>query len=255
MDIHILTLFPNMFNGPFDESIIGRAISGDIVRIHIHNIRDYSMDRRNSVDDYPYGGGGGMVLKPEPLFAAVEHLKTDASNLNTTDGLGGAPVILLSPKGRVLTQSVVYELKAEPSLILICGRYEGVDERVVQHLVDYEISIGDYVLSGGEIAAMALVDSVVRVLPGAVGDMESIADDTHSSGLIQFPQYTRPPEYRGWSVPSVLLSGNHQDIIKWRRQQSLIATSINRPDILDSANLSSEDHKFLGCFEESSGSS
>lgn len=245
MDVHILTLFPNMFQGPFADSIIGRALARNLVRIHIHDIRDYAPDKHRVVDDYPFGGGGGMVLKPEPLFRCVEDVKSRIVQTSDSQQPTEAPVILLSPQGELLTQRVVKELTDHRSIILICGRYEGVDERVTEHLVDREVSIGDYVLSGGEIPAMVMVDTLVRLIPDAVGDPESLGDDTHSSGLIQFPQYTRPAEYRGWPVPAVLLSGNHQEVQRWRQQQSLLRTLERRPDMLSDASLSTEDRIFL----------
>ena len=245
MDIHILTLFPEMFRGPFRESIVGRAIERKIVSVHIGNIRDYSQDKHKSVDDYPFGGGGGIVLKPEPLFLAVEDVKSRIADGNGPRRAEEAQVILLSPQGEVLTQEAVTELTSHQDIILICGHYEGVDERVREHLIDREISIGDYVLSGGEIPAMIVADALVRLLPGAVGNTESLADDSHANGLVQFPQYTRPAEYRGWPVPPVLLSGNHQEIQRWRRGQSLRRTLHQRPDLLDRAPLSEEERLFL----------
>jgi len=245
MDIHILTLFPEMFRGPFRESIVGRAIERKIVSVHIRNIRDYSQDKHKSVDDYPFGGGGGIVLKPEPLFLAVEDVKSRIADGNGPRRAEEAQVILLSPQGEVLTQEAVTELTSHQDIILICGHYEGVDERVREHLIDREISIGDYVLSGGEIPAMIVADALVRLLPGAVGNTESLADDSHANGLVQFPQYTRPAEYRGWPVPPVLLSGNHQEIQRWRRGQSLRRTLHQRPDLLDIAPLSEEERLFL----------
>ena len=250
MDIHILTLFPEMFQGPFRESIVGRAVESGIVRIRTHNIRDYAHDKHRTTDDYPFGGGGGMVLKPEPLFLGVEGVRMGIADEGSAIRAEDAQVILLSPQGEVLTQGIVEELASHRDIILICGRYEGVDERVRERLVDREISIGDYVLSGGEIPAMVVVDALVRLLPGAVGDAESIEDDSHTSGLIQFPQYTRPAEYRGWQVPPVLLSGNHQEVRKWRRRQSIRRTLQRRPDLLDGADLSPQERLSL---EESEG--
>ncbi|MDE2860517.1 MAG: tRNA (guanosine(37)-N1)-methyltransferase TrmD [Chloroflexota bacterium] len=245
MDVHVLTLFPAMLEGPLRESIVGRAVENGVVRIRIHNIRDYAHDRHRTTDDYPYGGGGGMVMKPEPLFEAVEAVRSLIGEENGRERAEGAHVVLMTPQGEVLTQALVEELASKSDLVLICGHYEGVDERVVEHLVDREISIGDYVLSGGEIPAMAVVDAVVRLLPGAVGDGQSIEDDSHSTGLIQFPQYTRPAEYRGRQVPAVLLSGNHEEVRRWRRRQSLRRTQQRRPDLLEKADLSSEDSALL----------
>lgn len=242
MRIDILTLFPEMFAGPFDHSIIKRAQEQGIVDIIIHNIRDYTHDRHRTVDDYPYGGGAGMVLKPEPIFEAVEAIKVTGKE--TT-------VILLSPQGHLFSQKIAWELSSKPHLVLICGHYEGIDERVRDNLVDEELSIGDYILSGGEVAAMAVVDAVVRLLPGAVGSEISVKNDSHSSGLLQYPQYTRPETYRGWSVPGVLLSGNHREIARWRHQQSLLRTFERRPDLLEEAILSEEDREFVEALKKS----
>ncbi len=233
MRIDIVTLFPNMFNGPFAESIIKRAIDRQLVTIAIHNLRDYTSDRHHVVDDYPYGGGPGMVLKPEPLFAAVEAIKGEAE----------VPVILLTPQGRLLCPEIVEQLASYERIILICGHYEGVDERVREHLVSDEISIGDYVLSGGELAAMVLVDAVVRQLPGVLGSEASLGQDSHATGLLQYPQYTRPQLYRGWEVPAVLLSGNHAQIAKWRREQSILRTLRRRPDLVEKTELSLEEKR------------
>ncbi len=236
MQIHILTLFPEMFSGPFEKSIIKRATERGLVSIAIHNIRDYARDKHHVVDDYPYGGGPGMVLKPEPLFEAVESIKGNAH---------GIPVVLLSPQGRLFCQRIAEELSQREQLILICGHYEGVDERVREHLITDEISIGDYVLTGGELAAMVVVDAVVRLLPGVLGSEGSWREDSHSSGLLEYPHYTRPQVYRGWSVPSVLLSGNHAAIANWRREQSLLRTLRHRPDLIEKAHLSEEERKFI----------
>ena len=245
MEIHILTLFPAMLEGPFRESIVGRAVDNGVVRIRVHNIRDYAHDRHRTADDYPYGGGGGMVLKPEPLFEAVEAVKSLIAEESSSERAREAHVVLMSPQGGALTQAVVEELASLRDLVLICGHYEGVDERVLEHLIDREISIGDYVLSGGEIPAMAVVDAVVRLLPGGVGDGQSIEDDSHTTGLIQFPQYTRPAEFRGWQVPPVLLSGNHEEVRRWRRRQSLKRTQQRRPDLLERAELGPADRALL----------
>ena len=245
MDVHVLTLFPAMLEGPFRESIVGRAVENGVVRIRIHNIRDYAHDRHRTTDDYPYGGGGGMVMKPEPLFEAVEAVRSLIAEEGGRERAEEAHVVLMTPQGEVLSQAVVEELASKSDLVLICGHYEGVDERVVEHVVDREISIGDYVLSGGEIPAMAVVDAVVRLLPGAVGDGQSIEDDSHSTGLIQFPQYTRPAEFRGLQAPPVLLSGNHEEVRRWRRRQSLRRTRQRRPDLLERAELSAEDRALL----------
>ena len=245
MDIHILTLFPGMFAGPFAESIVSRAVQNGVVSIHLHDIRDFSRDKHRTVDDSPFGGGGGMVLKPEPLFEAVEAIKAAIGEKHGMQRSADAHVALLSPQGRVLTQDVVKDLTGYADIILICGHYEGVDERVIERVVDAEISIGDYVLSGGEIPAMVLTDALVRLLPGAVGDTDSIQDDSHSTGLLQFPQYTRPATYRGLEVPPVLLSGNHPEVDRWRRRESLLRTQKRRPDLLDKTTLDEADRTWL----------
>ena len=242
MRIDLLTLFPEMFDSPFSVGIFKRAIDQGLVRLKIHNIRDYAHDKHLTVDDYPYGGGAGMVLKPEPIFEAVEAIKADIA---LKQEVGELPVILLSPQGRLFTQQIAQELSGYSNIILICGRYEGVDERVCEYLVTDEISIGDYVLSGGELAAMVVVDAVVRLLPGVLGSEASLMDESHTSGLLEYPQYTRPAVFRGWSVPEVLLSGNHAQIAKWRREQALTRTLKRRPELLDKANLSSEERELV----------
>jgi len=232
--IDILTLFPQMFQGPFGASILNRAIDRKLVSINIHNIRDYTHDKHHTVDDYAYGGGAGMILKPEPVFEAVESIKSK-------QGADELPIILLTPQGRLFSQQIAQELSKYNHLILICGRYEGIDERVREHLVSDEISIGDYVLSGGELAAMVVVDAVVRLLPGVLGSEASLVDDSHVDGLLEYPQYTRPAIYRGWSVPEVLLSGNHAQIAKWRREQAIRRTRERRPELLDKVSLRKDD--------------
>jgi len=247
MYIHILTLFPNMFTGPFSESIIKRAQDRGLVEIAIHNIRDYTSDRHHVVDDSPYGGGPGMVLKPEPLFEAVVAIKSECGE--SERGESELPVLLLTPQGRLFDQRAAEELAKYEEMILICGHYEGVDERVREHLVTDEISIGDYILSGGELAAMVVVDALVRQLPGALGSGESVGEDSHSSGLLEYPQYTRPQSFRGWEVPEVLLSGNHAAIARWRREQSLRRTIRRRPDLLERAALSDEERRLVAQME------
>ena len=234
MHITILTLFPSMFEGPFGESIVKRAIDKGIVDVQTRNIRDHARDKHRVVDDSAYGGGPGMLMKPEPVFEAVEQAK---------QGLGevAAWVVLLTPQGRLFTQAVATELAAKSHLILICGHYEGVDDRVRQHLADDEISIGDYVLSGGEPAAVVLVDAMVRLLPGALGDPTSAQGDSFAGGLLQHPEYTRPAIYRGWEVPEVLLSGDHKAVDRWRRRQSILRTLRRRPELVDQAGLSPEE--------------
>ena len=226
----IITIFPGFFNEAFDYGIIRRARAAGLVEIRAHDLRGWTQDRHHIVDDRPFGGGDGMVLKPEPIFAAVEDL-TGASARG--DYEEATRVVLLSPQGRVLSQEVACEFaRAASHIVLICGRYEGVDERVSEALVTDEISIGDYVLSGGEPAALVLVDSVVRLLPGALGSETSAAHDSFSEGLLDYPHYTRPPEFRGMRVPEVLLGGNHAEIARWRKRQALKKTERNRPDLL-----------------------
>lgn len=238
MRIDILTLFPNMFCGPFDESIIKRAMERNIVSISIHNLRDWGLGKHKVVDDYPFGGGAGMVMKPEPLFDAVEAIKNQSDNPS-------APLILLTPQGRVFNQKVATELAKFEQFILICGHYEGIDERVREHLATDEISIGDYVLTGGELAAMVVIDSVVRQLPGVLGSEESATQDSHTEGLLEYPQYTRPQTYRGWEVPQVLLSGNHAQVARWRREQSILRTFLRRPDLFEKAELSPQEKRLV----------
>jgi tRNA (guanine37-N1)-methyltransferase len=258
----VFTLFPELFEPYLMSSILARAIGSELVRVQLHNIRNWAADRHHVTDDMPYGGGGGMVMKVEPIFAAVE------------DMLGSppaCPVILLTPQGRTFTQAIAQELalpamerlapktpsktledlgKPPPRLALLCGRYEGVDERIRKYLVTDEISIGDYVITGGELAALVVIDAVTRLLPGTLGDPGGAFDDSHATGLLEYPHYTRPPEYRGWRVPEVLLSGNHQQIERWRRQQSLLRTWQRRPDMLERAPLSEDDRRFLAGLAE-----
>jgi tRNA (guanine37-N1)-methyltransferase len=233
--IDILTLFPEMFTGPSSVSIIKRALEQALVSINLHNIRDHTHDAHRTVDDYAYGGGAGMILKPEPVFEAAAAVKSDIERNETASE---TTVILLTPQGRLFRQEIARELSTCPNLVLISGRYEGVDERVCQHLADDEISIGDYVLSGGELAAMVVIEAVVRLLPGVLGSEASLAEESHTEGLLEYPQYTRPAEYRGWTVPEVLLSGNHGEIARWRRQQAIQRTRERRPELLVKANLS-----------------
>lgn len=234
MRIDILTLFPEMFVSPLSSAIFKRAADRDLLKIAVHNFRDCAHDKHHTVDDTPYGGGAGMVLKPEPIFEAVEAVK---SGLSPEEKVNTIPVILLTPQGRPFSHRVACELSGHKNLIFICGHYEGVDERVRQHLVTDEISIGDYVLSGGELAAMVVIDAVLRQVPGVLGSEDSVIDDSHANGLLEYPQYTRPPVYRDWEVPEVLLSGNHAEIAKWHREQSIARTALRRPDLLDKADL------------------
>lgn len=240
MRLDIITLFPGFFEAPFKYGIIRRALERKLVQIVVHNLRDYTHNRHRTVDDYPYGGGPGMVLKPEPLFETVEAIK------KAIEGEEEIPVILLSPQGRLFSQEYALKLASHSHLILICGRYEGVDERVVEHLVTEELSIGDYVLTGGEPAAVVVVDALVRLLPGALGSALSAGEDSHSRGLLEYPHYTRPAVYKGWKVPAVLLSGNHQEIELWRKEQALRRTLKRRPELLDKAALSHSERVILG---------
>jgi len=236
MEFDVFTLLPEVFSPYLESSIIQRARQRGLVEVRVHNIRDWATDRHHVTDDEPYGGGGGMVMKPEPVFAAVESV------------LGAAPVcplILLTPQGRVFTQKIAQELALHERIALICGRYEGVDERVREHLASDEISVGDYVLTGGELPALIIIDAVTRLVPGALGDPDGAADDSHASGLLEYPHYTRPPEFRGWRVPEVLISGDHAKIARWRREHSLLRTLQRRPDLFATALLSDADLKFL----------
>ncbi len=243
MRFDILSLFPGFFAGVFEESIVKRAVESGLVTIAVHNIRDFAPDKHHITDDEPYGGGGGMVMKAGPIFRAVEAVA--GPGVLPGGALDPTQIILLSPAGRLLDQAVACELASRKHLVLICGRYEGVDERVREHLVTDEISIGDYVLSGGEIPAMVIVEAVTRLLPGALGDPMATMRDSHSGGLLEHPHYTRPAEFRGWAVPEVLLSGNHAEVARWRRQQSLLRTHQRRPELLDTADLGEEDREFL----------
>ena len=237
MQIDILTLFPEMFEGPFSVSIIKRAREKGLININTINIRDFAHDKHRIVDDYPFGGGAGMVMKPEPVFEAVDYAKK---------GSRGSPkVILLCPQGRVFDQETAKRLANENSLIFICGHYEGIDERVREKLVDEEISIGDFVLTGGELPAMVIVDALTRLIPGALGEEESFVTDSFYNGLLEYPQYTRPREYAGLTVPEILLSGDHEKIRKWRRLMSLKRTMARRPDLLQNINLTKEDKALL----------
>ena len=239
MRIDIVTLFPEICRAPLSESIMKRAQEKRIVELHIHNLRDWTTDKHHVVDDAPFGGGQGMVMKPEPIFAAVEALKKMPNAECRTPNVEHSAIdnrkskiLLMSPAGRRLEQALASELAQEPHLIVVCGHYEGVDHRVIENLVDVEISIGDYVLTNGALAAAVLVDAIVRLLPGALGHEQSAADESFTGGLLEAPQYTRPAEFRGYKVPNVLLSGNHAQIAKWRKQQALKRTKQNRPDLL-----------------------
>ncbi len=239
----VLTIFPAMVSAPIEESIVKRAIVDGRLTVRVHNIRDFALDKHHSTDDTPYGGGAGMVMRPGPVFAAAEHAIAEAIAAGECDG--DSSIVLLTPQGRPFTQPVAAELAERRHIVLVCGRYEGFDERVREHLATDEISIGDYVLTGGELPALVVLDAVARLVPGVL-DEESLAEESISSGLLEYPQYTRPPDFRGWTVPDVLLSGNHAAIARWRRQQSLLRTLRRRPDLLARAELSAEDRKLLG---------
>jgi tRNA (guanine37-N1)-methyltransferase len=228
MRIDIITLFPEICRAPLNESMMKRAQESGALDLHIHNLRAWTNDKHHVVDDAPFGGGQGMVMKPEPIFAAVEDLRNQTSNIKNQT----SKVILMSPTGRRFDQRMAEQLSHESNLIVVCGHYEGVDHRVVDHLIDEEISIGDYVLTNGGIAAVILVDAVVRLIPGVLGDEQSAHDDSFREGLLEAPQYTRPAEFRGWKVPEILLSGNHGEIAAWRKEQAKKRTSENRPDLL-----------------------
>jgi tRNA (guanine37-N1)-methyltransferase len=239
MFFDVFTLLPEVIVPYLESSILKRAQQADLLTVRVHNIRNWATDKHHICDDTPYGGGGGMVMKPEPIFAAVESVL----------GIPPAcPLILLSPQGRTFTQKIAEELSDYPHLALLCGRYEGIDERVHEHLVNDEISIGDFVLTGGELPALILIDAVSRLLPGVLGAPDGAVNDSYASGLLEYPHYTRPPEFRGWRVPDILLSGDHARINRWRREQSLLRTWQRRPDLLESAGLSEADWKFLRAF-------
>ena len=240
MQFEVFTLLPEVFPPYLESSILQRARLRGLIDVRVHNIRDYTNDKHHITDDAPYGGGGGMVMKPDPIFEAVESVLGPLQ-----DSPQQVPIILLTPQGRVFTQRVAEELSRYERIALLCGRYEGVDERIREHLVSDEVSIGDYVLTGGELPALIVIDAVSRLLPGVLGDPDGAQDDSHSMGLLEYPHYTRPPTFRGWSVPDVLLSGDHARIEKWRREQALSRTLNKRPDMLEKADLSEADKKFL----------
>lgn len=243
MEFDVFTLFPDMFTSYLQASILQRAIARGLVAVRLHDIRAWAPGKHHVTDEPPYGGGGGMVMKPEPIFNAVEAI------------LGSPPqhpVILLTPQGRLFNQQVAQELLAYPRIGLLCGHYEGVDERVREHLVSDEISIGDFVLTGGELPALVVIDAVSRLIPGVLGDPDGAMDDSHAMGLLEYPHYTRPAEFRGWRVPDVLLSGHHAEIARWRREQALKRTWLRRPDLLKLAALSDADRKYLQRLEEKS---
>lgn len=243
MRIDILTLFPEMFQSPLSNGIFRRAVEQQAVEINTHDIRGYTHDRHHTVDDYPYGGGAGMVLKPNPVFEATEAIIETSSQKPDA-------ITLLTPQGRLFSQQVAQDLAKYNWLVLICGHYEGIDERVRLHLATDEISIGDFVLSGGELGALVVLDAVLRHVPGVLGSEVSAADDSHSTGLLEYPHYTRPPIYRGWSVPDILLSGNHGEIARWRREQAIIRTLRRRPDLMDKATLNSREKHLVNTLKK-----
>jgi tRNA (guanine37-N1)-methyltransferase len=245
MQFEVFTLLPEVFPSYLETSIIKRARERGLIDVRVHNIRDYTHDKHHMTDDTPYGGGGGMVMKPEPIFEAVESVLGLNAEQTQPDAASNIPIILLTPQGRVFNQSIAQELSQYPHIALLCGRYEGIDERIREHLVTDEISIGDYVLTGGELPALILIDAISRFLPDVLGDPTGAQDDSHAMGLLEYPHYTRPPEFRGWKIPEVLLSGAHAKIDKWRREQALLRTLKKRPDMLEKAELTKEDLKFL----------
>lgn len=237
-----------MFASPLASGILKRAVDQNLVTVNVRNIRDYAHDKHHSVDDYPYGGGSGMVFKPEPVFEAVETVR---ESIREEQGISDPAIALLTPQGRSFSQEMALNLSHRSCLMLICGHYEGVDERIAEHLATDTISIGDYVLSGGEVPAMVVADAVVRLIPGVLGSPESPLEESHTMGLLEYPQYTRPEEYRGWTVPDVLLSGNHALIAKWRREQSIARTARRRPDMLENANLTARERELIKQLQES----
>jgi len=266
MRFDVFTLFPGIFESPLKESMLKRAIESGLLEVQLHNIRDYAEGRHQVTDDYPYGGGGGMVMKPEPVFAAVESvLGSEVGHWKMEDGDPSAgerlasnlqpltsniPIVLLTPQGRLFSQQVAFELAQHDRVALICGRYEGFDERIREHLATDEISIGDYVLTGGELAALVLVDAVIRLRPGVLGDPTGAIDDSHAGGLLEYPHYTRPPEFRGWEVPEVLLSGDHARVDRWRREQALRRTWLRRPELLEQTELTELERAWLRQFAQ-----
>ncbi len=263
MQFEVFTLLPEIFPTYLDNSIMKRARERGLIDVRVHNIRDYTHDKHHTTDDTPYGGGGGMVMKPEPIFEAIESVlglpalttertentgnlkETSVDSVSSVVNKSDVPIILLTPQGRVFNQGIARELSQHPRIALLCGRYEGIDERIREHLVTDEISIGDYVLTGGELPALILIDAISRLLPDVLGDPTGAEDDSHAMGLLEYPHYTRPPEFRGWKVPDVLLTGAHAKIDKWRREQALLRTLKKRPDMLEKAELTKADLKFL----------
>lgn len=248
MQFEVFSLLPEVFPPYLETSILKRARERGLIHVALHNIRDYTRDKHHTTDDTPYGGGGGMVMKAEPVFEAVETV-LGLTTPTPPGPAGNIPIILLTPQGRVFNQSIAQELSNHPRIGLICGRYEGVDERIREYLVTDEISIGDFVLTGGELPALLLIDAISRLLPGVLGDPTGADDDSHAMGLLEYPHYTRPPEFRGWKTPEVLLSGDHAKIDNWRRQQAIERTLKRRPDMLQKAELSKADLKFIASLQ------
>ena len=255
MQFEVFTLLPEIFPPYLESSILNRARQKGLIDVRVHNIRDYTHDKHHTTDDTPYGGGGGMVMKPEPVFEAIETVLGLNPLQTQPETASNIPIILLTPQGRVFNQRIAEELSRHERIALLCGRYEGIDERIREHLVTDEISIGDYVLTGGELPALMIIDAVSRLLPGVLGDPTGAEDDSHSMGLLEYPHYTKPPEFRGWKVPDVLASGNHAKINKWRREQALTRTFNKRPDMLEKAELSKEDLKFVESLRRTEGDS
>ena len=249
MQFEVFTLLPEVFPPYLESSILQRARQRGLIDVRIHNIRDYTHDKHHTTDDTPYGGGGGMVMKPEPVFEAVESVlgisSVEAQPVASAGIRQRIPIVLLTPQGRVFTQRIAEELSGYERIALLCGRYEGVDERIRERLVTDELSVGDYVLTGGELPALLVIDAVSRLIPGVLGDPTGAEDDSHSMGLLEYPHYTRPPEFRGWKVPDILLSGDHAKIETWRREQALQRTFKKRPDMIEKAKLSEKDKKFV----------
>lgn len=241
MIFDIVTLFPGMFASPLSESMVGKAREKGLIEVRVHNLRDYAVDKHQITDDRPFGGGEGMVMKPEPIVKALEELKVTEPAART---------VLLTPQGRLFCQEIAGTFSRIPRLILVCGRYEGVDERVAEHFVDDQISMGDYVLTGGELGAMAIVDAVARLVPGVLGNAASTSEESFTEPLLEYPQYTRPQEFRGYQAPEILLSGNHRAIQQWRRGQALLRTRERRPDLFSRLDLTLEDRKLLRAAEE-----
>ena len=241
MQFDVFTLFPDVFKPYLDASILQRAIKNNLLEVRLHDIRSWAPDKHHITDDTPYGGGGGMVMKPEPVFAAIEEVLGKKRKV---------PLVLLTPQGRPFSHAIAQEFARLPRMALLCGHYEGVDERIREHLVSDEISIGDYVLTGGELPALILIDAVARFLPGVLGDPDGAMDDSFASGMLEYPQYTRPEEFRGWKVPEVLLSGNHAVISRWRREQAVLRTLERRPDLLLDMKLSKQDMEIIESYFE-----